>query len=564
MADGDKAMQAALLKERRAAEACEKLKRQCATQAALMTRLFASKLQEQSELVSRALAAPPGDATAREAASQSAGRFEGRRVAAPPRPRRGGYAEGPLLDGSGRAVSAEGSLRSTDAGYPRDEAPTPQVQAEAEAFAAATAWILDEAGAAGLDEARDAEVEALRDEAAEASSARDAAEQRLAREGAALTQPEPSQAARRIADLERERDRHRDDARAARGRARELEGGLRASAPVDDEVKALRREVASLRAAGATTTTTTTTPGAAPPPPPPPRVANGGGGADSAELAALRETLERERRDHKEALKKAKKQAKAADGDAAATPRGEPRGTSASKAAASPSRAPSLQIDERRRVDGRRVAFPAQAASAEAEKEQLMSAMEKEVEALIAEERAKFDKDRAKLEKSAAKAKKASKSSSKQLLDLAKAVRAAKADVAAARAAATRDLRLIPAIAKDVAAQLVARCGGVERDLAEAKRKYHKELAERKRLHNLVQELRGNIRVFCRVRPVSPRERENAGAEMTQCVEFPDDGSLHVKSSKKEKTFEYPAPAAKSPSRREKARLGRFLRRPEC
>jgi hypothetical protein len=30
-----------------------------------------------------------------------------------------------------------------------------------------------------------------------------------------------------------------------------------------------------------------------------------------------------------------------------------------------------------------------------------------------------------------------------------------------------------------------------------------KEVAERKRLHNLVQELRGNIRVFCRVRPLS-------------------------------------------------------------
>ncbi|NXL40831.1 CTK2 protein, partial [Glaucidium brasilianum] len=31
---------------------------------------------------------------------------------------------------------------------------------------------------------------------------------------------------------------------------------------------------------------------------------------------------------------------------------------------------------------------------------------------------------------------------------------------------------------------------------------------ERRRLHNLVQELKGNIRVFCRVRPVLPEEEE--------------------------------------------------------
>ncbi|NXX87191.1 CTK2 protein, partial [Urocolius indicus] len=31
---------------------------------------------------------------------------------------------------------------------------------------------------------------------------------------------------------------------------------------------------------------------------------------------------------------------------------------------------------------------------------------------------------------------------------------------------------------------------------------------ERRRLHNVVQELKGNIRVFCRVRPVLPEEEE--------------------------------------------------------
>ena len=84
-------------------------------------------------------------------------------------------------------------------------------------------------------------------------------------------------------------------------------------------------------------------------------------------------------------------------------------------------------------------------------------------------------------------------------------------------------------------------CGNMAHEVQEAKRKYHKELAERKRLHNLVQELRGNIRVYCRVRPVSRRELENGGDDgCRQCVQFPEDGlSVEVRSAKKEKTFEY-------------------------
>jgi len=48
------------------------------------------------------------------------------------------------------------------------------------------------------------------------------------------------------------------------------------------------------------------------------------------------------------------------------------------------------------------------------------------------------------------------------------------------------------------------------------------EVTERKRLHNLVLELKGNIRVFCRVRPMLPHEQSQAGNE--QAVFFPEDG----------------------------------------
>ena len=56
--------------------------------------------------------------------------------------------------------------------------------------------------------------------------------------------------------------------------------------------------------------------------------------------------------------------------------------------------------------------------------------------------------------------------------------------------------------------------------LAQVRQQYRTELAERKRLFNLVQELRGNIRVLCRCRPPSEREltQEEGGAI---CVSFP-------------------------------------------
>ena len=120
-------------------------------------------------------------------------------------------------------------------------------------------------------------------------------------------------------------------------------------------------------------------------------------------------------------------------------------------------------------------------------------------------------------------------------------VRAAKTEIQAAKQDAKRILKELPQLAKQTCHALMKQCGNMAHEVQEAKRKYHKELAERKRLHNLVQELRGNIRVYCRVRPVSSRELENGGDEgCRQCVQFPEDGiSVEVRSAKKEKTFEY-------------------------
>jgi hypothetical protein len=67
--------------------------------------------------------------------------------------------------------------------------------------------------------------------------------------------------------------------------------------------------------------------------------------------------------------------------------------------------------------------------------------------------------------------------------------------------------------------------------------RYKKELAERKRLHNLVQELRGNIRVYCRVRPAIASELEGGS---TVCVTYPDEGEVQVANAKRQlKTWEF-------------------------
>jgi len=394
----DKAMQHALLKEKRAFETCERLRAQCKTQASLMCRLFASKLQEQQAICARAISAPPGE----------------------------------------RA----------------------QVQAEADAFGASTRWILEEAAAAGLAQARDKEVEALREENETLRKKVSELETKLVDNNAIIIEPEEPQSSLLMRRLEDERDKCRDEARAARGRVLELEGGMNARQAVDGEVAALRREVAALRSSN--------------------------GHTDPDEIKRLK-------KEHKDALKKAK------------------------------------------------AALKAGGSSSEAEKEELMAAMEREVEQVVGEERARFDKERSRLEKELRKAKKGSKASGQQLSVLRDQVRAAKTEIQAAKQDAKRILKELPQLAKQTCQTLMKQCGNMAHEVQEAKRKYHKELAERKRLHNLVQELRGNIRVYCRVRPVSRRELENGGDEgCRQCVQFPEDGlSVEVRSAKKEKTFEY-------------------------
>ena len=69
--------------------------------------------------------------------------------------------------------------------------------------------------------------------------------------------------------------------------------------------------------------------------------------------------------------------------------------------------------------------------------------------------------------------------------------------------------------------------------------KYKKEVEERKKLHNLIQELKGNIRVFMRCRPPTTKELEQFGDDAA-CVSFPNPGEVKVFNEKnREKVWEF-------------------------
>ncbi|XP_064399470.1 kinesin-like protein KIFC3 [Halichondria panicea] len=68
--------------------------------------------------------------------------------------------------------------------------------------------------------------------------------------------------------------------------------------------------------------------------------------------------------------------------------------------------------------------------------------------------------------------------------------------------------------------------------------KYRHEMGLRKKLHNQLVELRGNIRVFCRVRPVIAEDGTGSQAELVVIPDSDDNGVVRVRSRGTWKTFD--------------------------
>ncbi|XP_058485568.1 kinesin-like protein KIFC3 isoform X2 [Solea solea] len=69
-------------------------------------------------------------------------------------------------------------------------------------------------------------------------------------------------------------------------------------------------------------------------------------------------------------------------------------------------------------------------------------------------------------------------------------------------------------------------------------RKYKREMNLRKKCHNELVRLKGNIRVFCRVRPVSQEEQDAADAKTMLSFDSDDDTILYLSNKGKIMTFE--------------------------
>ncbi|WVZ55152.1 hypothetical protein U9M48_005852 [Paspalum notatum var. saurae] len=92
----------------------------------------------------------------------------------------------------------------------------------------------------------------------------------------------------------------------------------------------------------------------------------------------------------------------------------------------------------------------------------------------------------------------------------------------------------IPDLSKMIGAvqALVAQC-------EDLKLKYYEEMDKRKKLHNIVQETKGNIRVFCRCRPLS-KDEVSSGQKCVVDFEGANDGDILISNSgTTKKTFKF-------------------------
>lgn len=167
-----------------------------------------------------------------------------------------------------------------------------------------------------------------------------------------------------------------------------------------------------------------------------------------------------------------------------------------------------------------------------AQSEQLMEEMVKEIEAT--ETRA--EEERAGLEQKLQKLQGSSSSMKSGLVQVKQAMVAMKSQHVTMKQAIVQQLGSAPNF-NDAAVQIAAKIKAEAASMKEVVANYRREMKERKRLFNLVQELRGNIRVFCRVRPVNPREIAEGGSVVAQ---FPEEDEISMVNDRgKQKQWSY-------------------------
>jgi hypothetical protein len=86
------------------------------------------------------------------------------------------------------------------------------------------------------------------------------------------------------------------------------------------------------------------------------------------------------------------------------------------------------------------------------------------------------------------------------------------------------------------AAALGAELGELKGKFVEVEAGYKKEMTLRKKYYNIIEDMKGKIRVYCRVRPFNKMEREKGSVYATF---FPDDMTIDVQTSRDRKSFTF-------------------------
>ncbi|XP_056879509.1 kinesin-like protein KIFC3 isoform X2 [Takifugu flavidus] len=99
--------------------------------------------------------------------------------------------------------------------------------------------------------------------------------------------------------------------------------------------------------------------------------------------------------------------------------------------------------------------------------------------------------------------------------------------------------------AKQEICQVISEVSSTNQELL---RKYKREMNLRKKCHNELVRLRGNIRVFCRVRPISQEEQDSVDARTMLSFDSDDDAVLYLSNKGRVMKFEldkvFPPPAS--------------------
>ena len=124
----------------------------------------------------------------------------------------------------------------------------------------------------------------------------------------------------------------------------------------------------------------------------------------------------------------------------------------------------------------------------------------------------------------------------KQLSTSLSLIQSARAELLELRTSVQTLVSSLPATARPLLTRQVnSLCDHFKAETAALTVAYRKEQLARKQLFNQIQELKGNIRVYCRVRPLSNREQDS----QLNAISFPDSNQLSIVNNEKKTSHQF-------------------------